>query len=124
MPRNIFPVSLVFLAAGLLSACGEPEVSFSGDVFPILKENCLSCHTRGHKGYEATGFSMETYDDFMKGTRFGPVIVPGAGFASTLAILIEHKGDPSINMPHNKQPLPEEDIETIKAWIDQGARNN
>ena len=123
MLRPIFSTLFVLLAAGLMSACSKP-VSYSGDVFPILKENCLTCHTKGKKGYEATGFSMETYEDFMKGTKFGPVVIPGSGFSSTLAILIEHKGDPKINMPHKKQPLPEKDIETIKTWIDQGAKNN
>jgi hypothetical protein len=41
-----------------------------------------------------------------------------------LAILIEHKADPSINMPHGRQPLAENEIEVIKTWIDQGAQQN
>lgn len=67
---------------------------------------------------------METYEEFMKGTRAGPVVEPGYGQSSTLAILIEHKVDPSVNMPHGKHPISDEDIETIKLWIDQGALNN
>ena len=35
----------------------------------------------------------------MKGTKLGSVIVPGSSISSTLVILIEHKADPSINMP-------------------------
>jgi hypothetical protein len=124
MLRNILSVPFVFLAAGLMSACGEKPVSYSQDVYPILEKNCLSCHVRGERGYEASGLSMESYEDLMKGTKYGPVITPGSGFSSTIAILIEHKGDPKINMPHKQQPLPEKDIETIKNWIDQGAKNN
>lgn len=121
--ENLTILTTLCLFAVLGSACTR-QVSYSKDVFPILQQNCLSCHEQGGKGEVASGFNMSTYDDFMKGTKFGPVIVPGSGFSSTLAILIEHKGDPSLNMPHKKQPLPEEDIETIKTWIDQGAKNN
>lgn len=121
--QSLTIVTTLCLLTVLGSACTR-QVSYSKDVFPILKENCLSCHESGGKGQVASGFNMETYEDFMKGTNFGPVIVPGSGFSSTLAILIEHKGDPSLNMPHKKNPLPEEDIETIKTWIDQGAKNN
>jgi hypothetical protein len=60
----------------------------------------------------------------MKGTRYGSVIKPGAGFASTLMILVKHKADPSLDMPHNEQPLSELEIKTIKVWIDEGAKDN
>ena len=123
MARHTLTVFTLSAFTLLGSACTK-SVSYSEDVFPILQENCLSCHEKGGKGTEASGFNMETYDDFMKGTKFGPVVVPGSGFSSTIAILIEHKADPKLNMPHKKQPLPEEDIETIKLWIDQGAKNN
>ena len=123
MPRHTLTVLTLCVFTALGSACTK-QVSYSKDVYPILQENCLSCHEPGGKGEVASGFNMATYEAFMKGTKFGPVIVPGSGFSSTLAILIEHKGDPSLNMPHKKHPLPEEDIETIKLWIDQGAKNN
>ena len=123
MPRHTLTVLTLCAFTALGSACTR-QVSYSKDVMPILEKNCMSCHKEGGKGQVATGFSMETYEDFMKGTKFGPVIVPGSGFSSTLAILIEHKADPKLNMPHKKQPLPEQDIETIKLWIDQGAKNN
>lgn len=100
------------------------QVSFGSDVFPIFQSRCASCHQPGGDGYAASGFSVESYQTVMRGTRYGPVINPGSSLDSTLAILIEHKADPSINMPHNQAPLSQRQITLIKQWIDQGASNN
>jgi hypothetical protein len=60
----------------------------------------------------------------MKGTKLGPVIVPGSAESSTLYRLVAGKADPKINMPHGKAPLTPGEIETIRLWIDQGAMDN
>ena len=133
-------------AAGVLlfivsvGGCGLQQVSYSRDVHPILEKNCLSCHGPGGEGYAASGFSVADYESLMKGTKFGPVIVPGSSVSSTLVILIEHRGDPSINMPRpSKQALiehekflkgwkspmlPTDEIKTIRDWVDAGAKDN
>lgn len=113
---------LALLALG--AACSRTEAGFARDVNPILKEYCVECHSAGGKGYVASGFSVESYDDVMKGTKFGPVIVPGSSVSSTLERLIEHKADPSINMPQGKPRLPKEKLDIIRAWIEEGAKNN
>jgi hypothetical protein len=100
------------------------DVSFKQDVSPILSENCLSCHKPGTEGYIKSGLSMENYDAVMKGTKFGPVIVAGSHISSTLVLLLERKAHPSINMPKDKAPLADSQIEVIRKWIDQGAKNN
>jgi hypothetical protein len=100
------------------------EVSFKQDVYPILSENCLSCHKAGTEGLIKSGLSMESYDGLMKGTKFGPVIIPGSHISSTLILLLERKGHPSINMPKDKPGLPDGKIDLIRKWIDQGAKNN
>ena len=54
--------SLILAGTVLLSGCGgEPQVSFSKDVNPILAENCLECHTKTGKGFIASALSMESY---------------------------------------------------------------
>lgn len=116
----IFPL-LVILA---LSAGCERKVSFAKDVRPILNDHCLECHATGKEGYTKSGLNMESYAGLMKGTKFGPVIEPGSSISSTLFRLIDHKADPSINMPHNKTKIEEQHIELIKRWIDQGAKDN
>ncbi|MFQ6021094.1 MAG: c-type cytochrome domain-containing protein [Acidiferrobacterales bacterium] len=135
--KTITAVALILVILG--AGCTKP-VSFKEDVNPILQANCASCHSVGGKGYTASGFSVESYEQVMKGTKFGAVIVPGASITSTLVILMEHKADHSINMPRSTKqvaandpfllkwkepvPLPLEQIEIVKTWIDQGAEDN
>jgi len=35
--------------------------------------------------------------------------------------MVAGKTDPSIHMPYGKDPLSDEQVETIKTWIDEGA---
>lgn len=109
-----------------LTACnGGGPVSYAGEVAPILQANCLSCHQEGGAGFQTSGFSMVSYEDLMKGTQYGPMILAGDSEGSNLVVLMEGRADPSINMPHGgMQPVSAADIATIRRWIDQGARNN
>ena len=117
---------LICLALSGLAGCMvEDAVSYSRDVKPIIQDNCLSCHEQGGSGYEASGFSMASYDELMKGTKFGPMIIAGDAEGSNLVVLMEGRADPSISMPHGDlDPVRKSDIETIRRWIDQGAEKN
>lgn len=119
---------LIFLClVGLaMTACsGEDEISFSRDVRPILDWNCIECHQPGGTGEQASGFNMETYADLMEGTNFGPMIIAGDSEGSNMVVLMEGRADPSISMPHGQQEsISRRDIQTIRQWIDQGAKNN
>ena len=118
-------ILLVLFCAG----CAR-EVSFKSDVDPILKARCLSFHSPGGEGYAASGFSVASYQAVMKGTKYGPVVVAGSSIGSTLSRLIEHKADPSIAMPKSTHPnmpseyLPQTQIDLVKKWVDQGAKDN
>lgn len=116
----------VFIAVGAasLAACERPAVSYSADIQPIVAEHCLECHQPGAEGYEQSGLGVESYAALMKGTQFGPVIEAGDSFRSNLVVLMEGRAHSSIQMPHGEKLIPEEQIETVKAWIDQGARDN
>lgn len=117
---------LVILALTAMSGCEKaPQVSYSKDVKPIIDEHCMKCHEAGGEGEIKSGLNMETYANLMKGTKFGPMIVPGDAFGSNLVVLIEGRADPSIHMPRDEHgPLSEAEIATIKNWIDQGAQEN
>ncbi|MBT8059193.1 MAG: hypothetical protein KJO33_06335 [Gammaproteobacteria bacterium] len=118
-------VLAALLAPGLAGCMKEAAVSYSQDVKPILKQNCLECHEKGGSGFEASGFGMASYDDLMKGTKFGPMIIAGDAEGSNLVVLMEGRADPSISMPHGSlDPVSRNDIETIRRWIDQGAKKN
>ena len=115
----------IALASALTGCAREEAVSFSQTVKPIIDKNCLACHKEGGKGFEASGFSMVTYDGLMKGTKFGPMIISGDSAGSNMIVLMEGRADPSISMPHGTMdPVRKADIETFRLWIDQGAKNN
>ena len=126
--------SMIIIAVILIFSvsCSKP-VSFNRDINPILVANCLGCHDGSGEGSATSGFSVKTYNSVMKGTKYGPVVVPGSSTSSTLYRMVAHKVDPKIQMPpHHDEALAKgrEDaltprqIEFIEKWIDQGAKNN
>lgn len=123
MFRQIMTAVLLLFMLAWSAACTK-KVSYMSEIKPILDDHCLECHAKGKKGYNESGLSMESYADLMKGTKFGPVIEPGSSISSTLMRLVDHKADPTINMPHDKSKIEDGHIELIKLWIDQGAKNN
>jgi hypothetical protein len=103
----------------------QKEISYKNDVYPILHDYCLNCHEPGGKGYMKSGLDMTTYQSLMKGTNFGAVIKPGDSFTSILIELVEGRAHPSIKMPFGMDGgLAKDKIETLKTWVNQGARNN
>ena len=90
--------------------------SFSSDVAPILKKNCIVCHSRvAHK----SDLVMDTYEALMKGGKHGQAVVPLDANGSRLIEMLEGKVNP--RMPLDDDPLPGSDIAIIKSWIDAGA---
>jgi len=136
-------VAVVFVLSMQISGCDRNKISYSADIQPILKASCLECHdstvaqdadeaAMGEGAY-ASGFSVANYDDVMKGTSLGPVVVAGSSMSSALYLVVAGKTDPAIRMPphHDESwaegrgvPLSANQIEMIAAWIDQGAKNN
>lgn len=88
-------------------------VSFSNDVWPIFQANCSGCH--GASG----GLNLASYDTLMAGGRRGAVIVPGDAESSRLVQYVE-----SGRMPPSGNRLSNEEIQTIKDWVNAGAPNN
>ncbi len=113
--------ALVVAVLGCSSEQGVKPVTYAQDVKPILDKHCVSCHVGGQDGASQSGLLMDSYEGLMEGTKLGPVVVPKSAASSTLYRLVAGKADPSIRMPHGGEPLSEQEIETIRAWIDQGA---
>lgn len=121
--------SILILAAAaavtLLSGCGQKEtkpLTYQADIKPILDQYCVECHKAGGQGTEKSGLQLDSYAATMRGTHFGPVVIAGQSINSTLYRLVSGKADPSLRMPHNQAPLSDENINKIKNWIDQGAK--
>lgn len=118
-------IAVVLLLSSCDSTTPVTEVSFSKEIQPILTQHCLQCHDEKGAGTVASGLRLSNYETLLQGTKFGPVIKPGDSLSSTLIILVEGRANPSINMPHgNQTPLSNGQIQTLRQWIDQGARNN
>lgn len=111
----------IAVGTGCSSETERPKLSYTDTIAPILETNCKQCHIPGQEGAEKSGFLVDSYDDVMKGTKLGPVVVPGSAESSTLYRLVSGKAHPSIKMPHGKRPLSKADINAIKQWIDEGA---
>jgi hypothetical protein len=123
-------------AVGLIGAANElrltqasaaqpsPRVSFSEDVLPLLKFRCASCHQPGGEGYEQSELDLTSYQGVMKGTKFGPMVVPGDPETSNLMRLLDWRVAPEIRMPHGKKQLSICDRDTIRTWIWEGAKDN
>lgn len=130
--QTTFRDVILLLAVSVLATGCSQKVSFNSDVMPILTANCQECHKSDGEGFVKSGFSINDYDSVMKGTKFGPVIVPGNSDSSSLFRLINHLADLKIQMPPHhyeslsesrREALTEKEIVIIQEWIDQGAKN-
>jgi hypothetical protein len=129
MSIRVVPVTALLVIAAYLAACDNPaseqppmrKLTYADDVEPILQKHCAECHESGKQGAAATGFRVDSYASVMQDTRTGPVIDPGSPMTSSLYILVSGKDKLTVTMPHGRQPLGAEEIETIRVWIENGA---
>jgi len=125
--RTAGTIILAILVSIATASCHKEEkmVSYSQNVKPIIDKYCIECHLPGGEGYVASGFDIESYDHLMAGTRNGPMIIAGDSLGSNMLVLMEGRADPSIKMPHGKPVgATQQELDTIRLWIDQGAQNN
>ena len=111
--RGLLGFAVLCIAATLAAA----DPSFKDDVFSILRDNCLACHSAQAKMGELV---MEDYDGLMAGGNNGPPIVPGNSNASLLIQVLDGRAQPK--MPLGDENLPPQNLAVLKAWIDAGAK--
>ncbi|MBE0622771.1 MAG: hypothetical protein IH605_19440 [Burkholderiales bacterium] len=116
--------SLAAAAVLAVAACAPSGVSYKKDVQPILSKNCAECHAPGKEGFIASGLDVTSYQALMKGGKYGPLVKPGDALSSSLNMLVEGRAHPSIRMPHGRAKLPDKDIEILKVWVNEGAKDN
>lgn len=101
----------------------EKAVSFNRDVRPILSEKCYKCHGPSAKEGQA-GLRLDKSDSATKDRGGFFAIKPGNVAASRIFDRIEAK-DLSDQMPPTDSgvaPLTPEEISTLKAWVESGAK--
>lgn len=104
-------------AAGSSLLAAAEHVDFNRDIHPILAERCFACHG-GDK--RSGGLSLSNYPEVMRGGRSGKVVTPGESRESLLIRRVN--GEAGLVMPPAGDRLKPEQIATLRAWIDQGAR--
>jgi len=94
--------------------------SYSNNIQPIFDQKCISCHgpTRAENGLR-----LDSYEGVMKGTQYGPVVIPGSPTTSALESVVIGTASPTIRMPHGGQRLTEQEVQNITLWIQAGAPN-
>jgi len=104
----------------------RPQVSYQRDVLPIFVDKCIDCHSAPYgEGYTKTGLDLRSYMSLMKGSVYGPVIVPGNSKKSPLNMLVEGRaGDLSRVLKRQHNPMTDNEIKMIRLWVEQGALNN
>ena len=92
------------------------KIDYEKDVKPILMSRCFACH--GPKQAQS-GLRLDLRQNALRGGDYGVVIVPGRAADSKL---VQRLIGPSagLQMPPTGE-LPGDEIETLRAWIDQGA---
>jgi YVTN family beta-propeller protein len=113
----------------------EPEVDVWGNYPPeigkILVTKCAEgCHDAAHYK-DNNGLLMDTWDHLFDGANNGAVVVPYSPEYSSMMYFINtdssrgivlHPTMPyNLNPPYNRPPLSEEEYNTIRNWITNGA---
>lgn len=103
-------VAILLSGCAVVRAQAPPAPTYSRDIAPVLRQNCVSCHRAGESG----PFALVTYEDAKKrarliadvtARRFMPPWLPEPGY-----------GDFA-----NVRRLTDGEIRTIAAWANAGA---
>lgn len=89
--------------------CNPIDVSYSGDVAPIMKNHCNSCH---NLGTQSGGVRTDIYSELK--------IVADNG---RLVGSIKHQ-DGYTAMPQGVDPLNSCNVSEIEVWITEGTKDN
>lgn len=92
-------------------------VSFEQQVAPILKDNCLNCHSGNNA---RAGLRMDTFAALQRCNQAKPFVVPRAPARSLLYARITTP-QTQLRMPKNEPALEQSELDTIGRWILQGA---
>lgn len=128
----LLSVLVVLVATTALSAAPiaievptrDKPVDFEAEVLPVLRANCIACHSeRKHEGE----LILESPQQIAKGGESGPAIVAGKSGESLLLKVAAHQQEtfmpPTDNQVGAKSLTPAQ-LGIIKLWIDQGAGGN
>src|SRR5262249_21147040 len=98
------------------------QVSYHKHVRPIFQQHCQGCH---QPAKAEGGYVMTSHADLLKKTeRDRPGVVPGRADQSDLVAQIIPQDGKRAAMPRGKDPLTDYQVNLIKKWIEQGAKDD
>ena len=107
---------------GAIAAIAVPTIAqlefFQNKVRPILEDNCFDCHSADTK--ISGGLRLDDRNGLLKGGDTGPAVVLGDPEKSLLLQRL-HADIPKKRMPKNSDPLTDDEVAVLKAWIKDGA---
>lgn len=117
MLKSAFATALAFcLFATSAIAADDAKIDFARDIEPILSASCVRCHGRGQaKG----GLKIDTRETLLAGGDSGAAVIEGKSGESLLIELVSG-ADPDRIMPAQGTKLSPEQVDKLRAWIDQG----
>ena len=104
-------------------------VSFSADIVSgvFVRGKCLSCHTGGGEGVQQSGFNMGSYTLLRAGGQHSGtnIVINFTPCSSILVLKVDTSPPFGRRMPYNGPPyLSTTDIQLVRDWIAEGARDN
>jgi hypothetical protein len=99
--------------SGGATPCDTLAVQYSVQIVNILQQNCYACHGTGNTGGSG-GIDLGSYTKLK--------VYADNGY---LVGNVTHNPDPKYTpMPYGLPKLPDCEVNTIVAWVNQGAQNN
>jgi WD40 repeat protein len=97
-------------------------VSYYKDVRRVFQQHCQGCHQPAR----AMGdYTMTTHAGLLKPGESGKApVVAGQPDKSELLAQVLPQGDKKPAMPKNRDPLPAADVELLRRWIAEGAKDD
>lgn len=101
-------------------APAEPEkITYTDHILPLVRRRCGSCHnSTDRKG----GLALDSYASVITGGSSGAAVTGGDPDSSYLWGLVNRTSEPA--MPPMADKLPDSELALIRAWIEQGLREN
>jgi len=109
-------LAIAFTLAAAVSGAGTPDIAFDQHIRPILEANCVECHGPSS---QKSGLRLDAKAAALQGGDSGPIAIPGDSANSEIIRRVSGV-DPADRMPPKGDPLSEDQVNLLTAWIDQG----
>ena len=102
------------------SPTNQQRITFEDHIKPIFRQHCSACHSQGN---QKGGLALDTYAAVVEGGGGGEVVFDDGDFdGSRLWQLINH--DDSPEMPPNQDKIPQDQLNLVRRWIEDGIPEN